>query len=161
MCKTAAICMLLSGTIFVPFAHADLLYDVKDTNFDGTATYEYTFTEPNFLTTTTTIPEADLTFITALPAGCTETSATINNPSSTTPSLTDNLTGTGSGCMTSTADFLGLGPFNHDGTYSNGAPVPTVLTISGSPVVPEPGSISLLLTAIVVLGMITKKRIAA
>jgi hypothetical protein len=50
--KTVAVCLLLSGAVLVPAARADLLYDVNGVTTITHIPYEYSFTEPDFLTTT-------------------------------------------------------------------------------------------------------------
>jgi len=138
----------------VPAARADLLYGVTtyfpSVSFGLDTPEAFTFTEPTFLSSTTTIPVADLTIIEP-PVGCTLHSVTIEDPDSPDPSITQNL----GGCKFISSSVGLPGPLNQDGSYNNGAPEPSILTISGTPVaaVPEPGSgvLLLALTSIVVL----------
>ncbi len=106
--------------------------------FDAHLVYEFSFIEPDFLTSTTTIPSADLTVITS-PGGCTLGSVTMNNPGAATPSVGENWS---SPCGAFTVGGF-VGPFDHVGTYGNSAPLESFVTISGS-AVPEPATLALL-----------------
>lgn len=136
---------VLFCAILTSAAQADLLYDVQGFISPGVTPLplQFTFTEPQFLTSTTTIAAADLNII-LQPSPCNITSATLSNPSLGAPSLTELLTGSGCTIDNSTTSFSG--PLDHTGVFSNGAPVPTTITITGSPAaaVPEPASVTLL-----------------
>ena len=134
--------LVSAATLIAPAARADITYDYKSFSFGGVR-YELTFIEPDFLSTTTIIPFADLTVITE-PSPCSITGFTVTNPFSASVSLRVSTTGSNSCAAVTTANFSG--PFNADGTYSNGALAPSILTISGSPAtspVPEPASVFL------------------
>jgi hypothetical protein len=145
MMKTALRFTLLLCFAAVPAA-GSLLYDV--TSVDSSHhPYEFSFTEPDFLSTTTTISTPALNIITQA-TSCTITSATFSDPLSALPSEGD--------C---TGVTILTGPFNHVGTFTNGATLPTILTISGTvtSTVPEPSLSYLLLPLAAVL--IAKKRV--
>lgn len=149
--------VLLCGGSFAPAARADILYEVP-TVFGAVDTpYEYTFTEPTFLSATTTIPGADLTIVTPPLAGCTVSSVTITDPDSSIPNISEGYSGTCNNVLTTSADVPG--PFDQDGVYSNGAQDPTILTITGTPAaaVPEPGSVVLLLSLIAMVVVLSRR----
>ena len=152
--------LTLSCSVFLPAARADLLYDVTtvtgivNASFEvAFVPFEFTFTEPTFLTSTTVIPEADLTVVTS--PGCTITSATIFNPSSAIPEVGETMTAP-CGVAQVTGGFTV--PWDQLGSYSNGAPLPTVLTISGT-AVPEPSSTGLLLIGMAAVALFGKRNL--
>jgi hypothetical protein len=114
-------------------AAGTVLYDFSSFDFNNRA-YEFSFTEPDLLSSTTTISTPDLHIITQATT-CTITTATFANPLSANPEESDC---TGRGNL--------VGPFDHLGTYSNGAQEPSILTISSvATAAPEPASVFLLL----------------
>jgi hypothetical protein len=133
-------------------ARADTFtYDVSTVTYITHIPYEFSFTETSLLSATTTILGADMTVITS--PGCTINFSTFTDPLSMTPKISEGL---GSPCLSSnTVGFTG--PFDHVGSYSNGAQLPTILTIS-SVSVPEPSAFLLLGSGLLALvGTIRKK----
>jgi hypothetical protein len=141
-------------------AHADLLYSVQTSNLEGNEVIDFSFTEPGLLTTTTIISAADLDVAVEPSATCSESSFTIGNPDSSVVSLTNTLSGSGAFCTGGTATVAG--PVDHDGVYSNGALVPTILTITGSPAIvaatPEPSTLALFGTGIIGLAGMARRK---
>ena len=160
--KVAVLSLLLLGVGCVRVAKADIKYEIS--SFTGShIPFDFSFTEPTFLTSTTTIPQANLSVVTP-PDNCTISSAGINNPSSTTPNVVFTLAGCSINGDSASYQVNGFtGPFSQDGAYSNGAALASVVTISGAPAaaVPEPGSVSLLLTAFAAAALFAKKQIAS
>ena len=139
MSKTALAGAFVCCALFLaPAAQASLLYDIKLITGRTHIPFEVSFTEPDFLSSTTVIPLADLTIITS--PGCTIDSIAVDNPFSASPTITSVL---GSPCASLQITFGFVGPFDHVGTYGNGAQLESFVTISGS-VVPEPATIALL-----------------
>jgi len=139
MSKTALAGAFVCCALFLaPAAQASLLYDIKSFTAPTSIPYEVSFTEPDFLNSTTVIPLADLTIITS--PGCVIDSVTINNPFSGSPSIGGTF---GSPCISPVQTGGFAGPFDHVGTYGNGALLESFVTISGS-AVPEPATLALL-----------------
>lgn len=154
------IALLFAGSFS---ANAEIIYQVQTVLPYVYTPYEFTFSEPTFLTETTTIPGSSLNFLVALPLGCTITSAGLNGPSSSSPSIQE----TYSGCASynGTASTGGFkGPLTSDGVYSNGAQIPSIITITGTPDVaatPEPASLGLLATGLLCAGGLMRRRFSA
>ena len=137
--------VFFSAFLFTQQARADITYDVSSFAYKGSIPYELTFTVPDFLTSTTSIPLADLNIITQ-PSPCSFTGFQLDNPSSSTVRIEGDFTGTGCPVSLQTTDFSG--PFDADGTYSGEIDNSTVV-VSGSPetsAVPEPSSVFLFAT---------------
>jgi hypothetical protein len=139
LCHLATVGVLACSLAVVPAARASLLYDVQSFTFGTDVFYEFQFTVPDFLSATTTIPAVDLTIVSS--PGCTIDSVTFTNPFGVLPVIGETF---GSPCASPTFTLGFTGPFDHDGSYSNGALLPTILTITGSPSVPEPATFALL-----------------
>ena len=130
---------------------ASYLYDVTTYDFD-LQQYEYSFTLPNLLLSTGTFTPPALTILIPPPNGCVVTSVTLHDPMSAGAGLVDTFTN-----CNFIASSVGLpGPIDHDGTYSNGAQFPTILTLSGA-ASPEPGSVWILGTGLIAFGLISKR----
>ena len=150
---------LLSASL----AHADIVYSFQGSNAAGNNAIDFSFTEPSLLTTTTTIQAADLDVTVEPSATCSVSSFTITGPDSSSVELTISLSGTGAGydCLSDGTNVLG--PLNADGVYSNGAPIPQIVTITGSPALsttPEPSSFALLGTGLLGVAGVVRKRFA-
>ena len=115
------------------------LVDHYSNNVGTTVTYhvslagvfatEFTFTEPQILTSTTTIPGSAITTILLPFAGCTITSAQLTNPSSTAFVISVSFSGCTNGLASETFPFPS-GPATSAGVFSSGAAVPSTLTIT-------------------------------
>src|ERR1700678_2889547 len=78
-----------------PAARADITYDVQTyfTHAPADTPYQFTFTEPAFLSSTTTIPGADITLLTPPAPGCAVADATITAPDSSSPNILEDFSG--------------------------------------------------------------------
>jgi len=156
--------LCVCGLVSAPSARASLVYQLSAQVLSPLdprtfSPITFSFTVPDFIAETTVIPGGDITVVVD-GDGCEAEFISISNPRSSGVGIVYKLTG----CNTSYNSgliFSGgvFGPLDEIGAYTNGAPIPTVLTISGAPEsqIPEPGSTGLAFAAIVA-AVIARKR---
>jgi len=151
-CYIAIAALFAAEIAALPNAHADILYSFSS----ATPNMSWSFTEPTFITTDTTVAAASLTSVDP-PAGCSIFDVSIGGPATVNFSVGTNFAAL---CNGNSGTGVGFndGPINHLGTYSPNNPDIHATLVVSSTTVPEPSSLILVATgALGLLGPVRRK----